>query len=193
MKKVIIAALIAVGASIGAFAQGTVQLDNQFNTNATIGAASSGYVYFNGALATGPFNVTLMGGSTSSNMTSIATLLYSTGGILSGSDIGAPGQWIDVTGSTYTIPGVAAQGTAVLDLLFWAGNGTFATYAAAFSGGGQVATTGNFSTVTGGNGVAGTEMIGMPSVNMIVQSPEPATLAICGLGAASLLLFRRRK
>jgi len=191
MKKTIITVL-AVGASVGAFAQGLVAFDNQSNTNLFAGATSSGAVIQGGALASQDFNLELWGGSTSSNLTLLATLTQASGGIISGAAAGAPGQWLDVSGASYTVANVAIGGNAFLEVFGWEG-GTGDTYANALAGGATfTGNSGVFVNGTGGGALPATELTGMPSWSLN-PVPEPATLALCGLGAASLLLFRRKK
>jgi len=194
MKKIILTGLLAAGVAVGSYAQGTVTLDNANNFGAPLSAATGGSIYLNGALLNQDVNVQLMGGTNASSMVTIATLLLSNG-TASGdySFLGNPGQFADPNGLNYSIPGVPLNGTGFLELFVWAGTGT--SYASATIRGAS----GVYSSLTGGGSVGGAPpnpavSIGdaMPSFN-VVTAPEPATLAICGLGAASLLLFRRRK
>jgi hypothetical protein len=192
MKKTILTTLLTVIVTISAHAQGTIAFDNQFNTNLTAGAASQGAVFDPvGNLNTGNFNLELWGGPSAGNLTLIARLLQSDGSIASGNAIGAPGQWIDVTGQSYVVPGVAVLGTGFFQVDGWIGS--FNSFAAAIFGGapltGQSAI---FQNATGGGAVTAPDLTGMPSFS-ISFIPEPTTLALCGLGAASLLLFRRKK
>jgi len=192
MKKTILTAVLAIGTSVGVFAQGTVAFDNQNNVSNTPTATASGYVFKNGALATSDFNALLMGGSSTSNLTVLATLLQSDGTILSGASVGAPGQWIDLTGASYTVNGVAAGGTAFLDVQIWEGN--FSSMAAAKAAGMFGGDSGIFQNPTGGGALPPADLTGMPSFALTATVlPEPTTLAFAGLGAASLLLFRRKK
>lgn len=190
MKKTILTALLAIGATVGAFAQGTIAFDNQANTNTSAGATSQGYVFKNGALATSDWNAALYAGSSSSNMTLLATLLQSSGSIVSGTSVGAPGQWIDATGAFYVVNGVAAGASAFVDVQLW--EGSFGDYASAKTGGAYTGDSGIFQNPTGGGALPPADLTGMPAL-VLVPSPEPTTLALCGLGAASLLLFRRKK
>jgi len=193
MKKLILTGALAVTIAAGAMAQGTVTLDNANNFGAAMGALTGGSIYLNGALLNQDVNVQLMGGASAGSMTTIATLLLSNGTAVSDySFLGNPGQFADPNGLNYSIPGVALNGTAFLELFVWTGT---TSYANALASGNS----GIYSSVTGGGSVGGAPpnpavSIGdaMPSFN-VVPVPEPATLAICGLGAASLLLFRRRK
>jgi len=193
MKKTIITVLLAVGASVGAFAQGTIAFDNQFNTNLTAGATSGGAVFDgSGHLNGGEFNLQLFGGASAGTMSLIATLLQSDGSAASGNDIGAPGLWIDTTGQSYVVNGVAALGTGFFQVDAWIGSAS--SYAAAL-GAPAANSTGQsaiFQNATGGGNVPAPDLTGMPSFTLGTV-PEPTTLALAGLGAASLLLFRRKK
>ena len=193
MRKLLLAALLTASASVGAFAQGTIAFDNQFNTNASPSATSSGYVFSptTGLPETGKFNLELYGGPSAGTMTLIARLLQSDGSALSGADIGASGQWIDVTGQSYIVPGVPALGVGFFEVQAWEGN--FSSYAAAEIGLGIFGNSGIFQNPTGGGSVSAPDLIGMPSFFLCPDCPEPGTLALCGLGAASLLFFRRKK
>jgi len=195
MKKIIITGLLAVCASVGASAQGVIFFDNQANTNvAIINASSSGGVFKNGAPDAENFNLQLFGGSSSSNMVLLATLLSSDGSAITGAAAGAPGQWIDGIGNSYVVPGVAAGGTGFFDVQVW--DGPYGSYAAALSGktgfGGD---SGVFQNGVGGGPIPTPDLTGLPSFSLVSLAPvpEPTTLALCGLGAASLLLFRRKK
>jgi len=183
---------MALGAVIGVHAQGLVAFDNQSNTNLFAGATSSGAVIQAGALATSDFNLELYGGSTSSNLTLLATLTQAGGGIISGASAGAPGQWLDVSGGAYLVQNVAIGANAFLDVFGWVG-GSGTSYASALAGGATfTGTSGIFVNPTGGGALPAAELVGMPSWSLN-PVPEPATLAVCGLGAASLLLLRRKK
>ncbi len=187
--------MLMAGMVVSAFGQGTeINLDNSNNTNASPTAVSSGLLFNpDHSLFTGDISATLMGGSSSSNLSPIVTLLSSGGTLLSGASLGAPGQFADLSGNAYNVPGVAPGGTAFLDLQVW--TGSFATFQAAAAGGGTTGDSGVFSNPTGGGGTppgAPLDLTGMPAF-VVGPTPEPATLALCGLGAASLLLFRRKK
>jgi len=194
MKKIIITGLLAASASVGAFAQGTIAFDNQNNATSTISSPAGGEVYnqTTSALETGNWNLQLFGGSTSSNMVLIATLLQSDGSAITGAAAGAPGQWIDSTGLSYVVPGVPISGVGFFDVKAWEG-GNGSSYAGAVAGGATLTgDSGTFQNGTGGGPVPAPDLIGMPSLTLS-PVPEPATLALCGLGAASLLLLRRKK
>jgi len=193
MKKTILTGMLAIGASIGAFAQGTIAFDNQFNTNVFAGATSSGAVIdkATGLPETGNFNLQLWGGASAGSLSLIATLLQSDGSAASGTAIGAPGLWIDTTGNSYIVNGVPALGTGFFQVDAWIGSQ--ADYGSALAAGNvPVGQSAVFQNATGGGAVSAPDLVGMPSFTVGI-APEPTTLALCGLGAASLLFFRRKK
>jgi len=197
MKKQILTGIIALGTAVGAFAQGTVSFDNSNQSaSPTPGDTHNGSIYVNGALLNQDINLALMGGNSSSNMSQIVALTFAAGTAQTDwSFNGTPGGFADPSGLTYAVPGVALSGTAFLEVEAWLGPD--ATYALAASHGFAVGISPIYQSGTGGGGVPVPALpvsIGdaMPSFNATV-SPEPTTFALCGLGAASLLLFRRKK
>lgn len=133
-------------------------------------------------------NGSLMGGATPGSLSPIVTL---TGGSLL--NLGG-GLVYDPSGASYVIPGVAANASASLQLEFWVGSAT--SYAAAASAGAKVGQSPVFTNPTGGGGtppsVPPSAMANMPNVTVAIV-PEPSTLALAGLGAAALLMYRSRK
>ncbi len=106
-------------------------------------------------------------------------------------------------GEAVTVPGVVPGGTAFIMLQMWDydspyATGTFQSYAAAAANLDLFATvtftnpTSDLNPPIGQPPVPAPELVGMPSVAMILI-PEPAMLALAGLGFASLLALRRRK
>jgi len=89
-----------------------------------------------------------------------------------------------------TVP-VGAVGTYTMQMRAWFNNGTFATFGAAATGGKNIGLSALF-VVNAGEPPA-------PPIDTTVAAfkvgviPEPSTFALAGLGAAALLLFRRRK
>jgi len=195
MKKLILTITALVGVTAGVYAQGTIAFNN---FSATPGRVLTNTVQAsfgtNGAvLAPAGYHVELMfapiGGT---NFTSGRIFTAATGS----------GQFFD--GSTVTLAGITA-GTGNADVnnvqLFLRGwTGAFADYASAFAaasvGTAAVGQTAVFSNPTGGAGTAlPANMVGWLVNNPLILAPvpEPTTLALGGLGIASLLLFRRKK
>lgn len=175
MKKTILSAVTLMGLSATIYGQ-SVFFDNTSGGGLVLGAGPTDQI--SGAIMGGP-----VGGS----LVPVVTL---TGGALL--NLGG-GLVYDPTGLPYAIPGVAANSQAQLHLQFWVGN--FPTYQAALNGLALTADSPVFTNPTGGGGVPPTlpasAMANMPNVTLTAV-PEPSTLALAGLGAAALLMYRRR-
>jgi hypothetical protein len=207
MKKLIFTSLLAVGIAAGSQAQGTVTFDNADNFSATPTAKTGGLIFAGGInvvsnppLLTQDINLQLLGGPSPTSMTTIATLLLSNGSAVGDySFLGNPGQFLDPTGNLYHVPGVPAGGIGYFDVLAWTGVNAN-SFAAAINVGEAFGQSGVFQSATGGQ-IVGTNpptnpvSIGdaMPSFYLPEPGPEPGTLALFGLGAVTLLLFRCRK
>lgn len=186
MKKLIALAFgLALGGSV--FAQGTVTFSNDGSTLVrTNDGVNSGVLVVNGGkveLMYGASGTNLVWNSLGiNNITPIAGR-FSGGTKTTGSDIpGGSGVWLMVRG--------------------WTGN--FATYADALAGGAMVGQT-SWRQPTGdpANAVPPVAIVapvspvtGYPApwfggLNL-VPVPEPSSLALAGLGLASLLIFRRK-
>lgn len=189
MKKHILASLVVGLAATGAFAQGTIAVDNLNNGNTSATATTGGLFFQQNSLYNGAtLNIEVLGGASATSLTPIVTLTGNTVAVNGGS----AGVYADQNGLSYNVPGVASQGSAFLEVEAWEGN--FSTLAAAQAGGAFFGTSGVFQNATGGPGnppAPPVDLVGMPAV--IMNTPEPSTLALGGLGAAALLLFRRRK
>lgn len=220
MKKLILGSTLAVAFAVGAFAQGTVTLDNSANTSLSTSATANGLVWIGANVGsavllgspTDPYlaqsavisgnpgeddvNVQLLGGSSAGSLSVISTWLYSDTTAF-GDNIYALaptyGVLLDPLGATLAVPNVAVGTTATLEVLAWTGN--YNTYAAAAAAGQYVGTTGAFSNPTGGNGAPPAPPSGLGGLPALVLTPvpEPTTFAMMGLGLASVLAFRRRK
>jgi len=176
MKKTILSAVTLMGLSAAVYGQ-SVFFDNTGGGGLVMGAGASDQI--SGAIMGGPVGgslvpvVTLTGGS----------LLNLGGGLV-----------YDPSGLSYVVPGVAANAQASLHLQFWTGN--FLTYdAALLAGTALTADSPVYTNPTGGGGtpasIPPSAMAGMPNIQL-VGVPEPSTLALAGLGAAALLMYRRR-
>jgi len=186
MKKLFIAALMLAGLSASVFGQGTILFQD---------ATIANKVYNGASPASGTFTVELFGGAagmTQAQLEAGSPLVVFTS---------TTGSGIFYDGTAITIPGATAgTGTgdtvnnATLDIVGWTGN--YANYAAAVLAGANVGDTGAFQNHTGGGGTpaaAPANMTGWVGNLTLTPVPEPTTLALGGLGAAALLLFRRRK
>lgn len=201
MKKLIVTAIAVTGMSLGALAQGTITADN-LNGAPGKGASSFGLFYLETDSAAGTLyaaaklNVVLTGGPNAGSLGAIGSW---TGA--GGWDSFGGGLYADPNGLVYGVPGVALNGTATLQLTAW--RGAAASYAAAAGTDKFYAWNGNafvdassftFQNATGGGGAPPAlpkSLDGMPAMSLIV--PEPSTIALAGLGAAALLIYRRRQ
>jgi len=191
MKKLILTVAMVAAVSVGAFAQGTISFQN------AVGGVGGRITTNNGTssgLAQGTYTVQILYGTTGT------TLANLTPGAIFTSSTGS-GLFFD--GSTLTLTGITAgsgsadtQNNVSIAILGWTGN--FASYAAAVAGGAFVGETAVFNNPTGGGGTpaaAAANLVNWLAANNLVLTPvpEPSTIALGGLGAAALLLFRRKK
>lgn len=201
MKKLILAGILALGMAAIASAQSTITFDNSnADPGATLASTNHGLIFIFKTITTGvpldqDVNITLLGGPTAGSLTQIASLTFANG--LAQGDytaFGTPGQFADLSGNVYNIPGVAGGGTAFFEIEAWLGNAP--DFQSALGAGPALGSSGVFSGATGGGGVPPGPPLSvgdyMPSF-ALDPTPEPTTLALCGLGAVSLLLFRRKK
>jgi len=220
MKKLILTAA-CVGATLSGFAQGTVIFQNAIGTAIKVGVYNgSGTLTGSNNATSAPLPALPSGVSTGGVLdvglvwgTSAAQLSTITGGTLAGVvPIGtAAGQ---IAGSTvYGIPGTNPNDTDFLAVYMWDasyGNTLAAALACETAGGwfGSAAA-GPGNTVYGALGtplaftlgptpgpaqpIFGTTAGFYGKTVVLANSPEPTTIALGGLGAAALLLFRRRK
>jgi len=183
MKKLLIAAALTVGISASVLAQGTVIFESDQSTG-TITTNDNNTSHF---AHTGTYQVALLwaAGTTPVPVGNLTQLVVFTGNNNGFFHDGTP-----VTTGAQT-PGAPA----IFLVQGWTGN--FANYAAAVAGNALVGqgvefvnNTGNPTTTPAGTPVSTT---GFDGNLILVPAPEPATIALGGLGAAALLLFRRRK
>jgi len=195
MKKLYLTAIICAGTAVGALAQGTII----FDSSASTGSVTFGVPKPN---ASAPTNTPAAG-------TWTAALLFAPGTTL-GQPLGSFTQIATVSGSDAnngyisgstieTIPSgdgesAGAAGTFIVE----AWTGSYANYAAALVGtaGTYVGASVEFANNVGNPNpppTAAQPMTGWDGNLELFPIPEPGTLALGGLGAAALLLFRRRK
>jgi hypothetical protein len=178
MKKLLfITALVA--AAVGAQAQGTVNFNNH-NTGAGIDQP----VYD-------------IGNTTKISDPNIVAALFlndvQQGDAAPFRTGAAAGYWSISPDSTRTITGAAAGASVTLTVKAWDST-KGSTYAAAVTAGGKYGSSDPFTVQLGGQGPSGppavpADMIGFKSFSLV---PEPSTIALGALGAAALLLRRRK-
>ena len=198
-SSIIIAALVAALSTGGAYAQGTIEVANQNNTNPSSTATSNGLLFFQPNAPFGPatlwqsnVSITMLGGSVGEGVGSLTPIVTILGSANFGDGDGN-GQFTDYSNNgIYTIPGVPAGGTAEIELEMWTGTAT------SFIGSFYEINPYSYQDVvvfdnpTGGGTTTPTTLTGMPAV-IFGPVPEPSTFALGGLGTAAVLLLRRRK
>jgi len=201
MKK-ILTTIAFVGAALGAFAQGSVNFEND---------VSSGNVQFVGgptpsAAVNGGYDVALLYSATTTGLPLAQSSLTQVGffAVTPGGQNG-PGYF---TGPTVITP---ANGLATFEVVGWSTGGSqtaYTSWASVLAAGGAGLT----YWTTGANLVEFVNNQGSPdgspaspAINLsgnggtwtgnlvLTPVPEPTTIALGGLGAAALMLFRRRK
>jgi hypothetical protein len=179
MKR-ILALLMALAASTACvLAQGTVNFQNGGpGVNAIIGDGTAAHTPLSGA-GYGADLYWALGTVTD-------PLLLQSAGFSTPFGTGASAGYF--FGGVLGIPGTSAGGSQVITVQVVAWNmASGASWAAATErGGGNL-----FQVTTGGGPTPPPFFTAMTPFNVVV--PEPTTLALAGLGAVSLLLFRRRK
>jgi hypothetical protein len=179
MNKSILAA-VAVIASVGALAQGTLNLSttktyvpsDQFVFDA------DGVTKLEGAAWLAQISV----GPAEASLAPVGVASPFLTGTLAGKWRGSP--------NPATIASIIPGGAGVAQLYAW--DAKYATYADAMNGGGKFGKSEVFAVTTGGQGqppaVPG-NLVNFKGFSLI---PEPSTIALGLLGAASLLFFRRK-
>jgi hypothetical protein len=211
MKKTLLT-LAALTVAAGAFAQGTVTFNNRLTgtlithvyaapadtavTNRVVGASSidtpAGTTVYTGALLTGNGWVASLW-SAPVGTTDASLLVQANLGTSSTFRTGtAAGNFV---ARTATLGNIAKDASAaVLQVRVWASQ--FATWELATASGPN-GLWGNSELFTvsaiGGDVNTPPSLVGLTSFSLTAPVPEPTSMALAGLGAASLLIFRRRK
>lgn len=191
MKKLLLSAVL-IGLATGVYAQGFISLDNNLNSGNATDTSNGRYFLNQGSgpvLTSGDFNAAFYGGTDSANLVLIAS--FSGAAATANSGLYGAGTWTDPSGSSYPVAGTTINSaSAFFQIQAWTGN--FASYAAALAGGAPVGQSPVFSNPVAGGAGTPPDFTAMPSIT-ISSIPEPSTFALAGLGAAAMLIFRRRK
>jgi len=196
MKKLILSSILTIGTAAAVLAQGTVNFESAQQTGTVTENTSSGPAA--GSVTQGAngttWQVALLWSATLSTSQSLASFTQAFVYNVAAADPGhAQGFFTDNT--PITIPTGAGGGSAAFVVEGWTGN--FASYGAAVAGGALVGVGAEFLNSMGNpNPPTPTPAVNTTGFNgnlILVPTPEPATIALGGLGAAALLLFRRRK
>ena len=194
MKKLLITAALTVVTVASALAQGRVSFNNTaFGTNIiTVGTQNMGAAggTAGSGIAVGTYSVQLVWAPDAvygSQAAFDAAVIGSSNplAINAAPGIFAAGAVPNPTGTS--MPG----GTYQMQVRAWYNNATYATYAAAYAAGVNTGLSPLFTQVaTVSPTTAPTTFFAAFTVGVV---PEPSSLALAGLGAAALLVFRRRK
>jgi len=202
MKKLILSVTALATCSVGAYAQGVIYFDTSSAT------APAGQISINGVLdTTTDINAELLASSTAGGTFSpVAELLLSSSNTASpdgivgfdSSDVLTAngditfanpknGFLTDQSGSFYVL-GAAPGATEFFEVQAWLGGNSYATAT-------QAGTSAVFSEALGASTSPIPQGINnMPALNLVTTTviPEPSTLAMAGVGLASMLFFRRK-
>jgi len=191
MKKLLLT-LSLISLAVSSYSQGQINLGNISNSGTGPTATTGGLFWLDtdGMLGAGApvligtdFNVNFYGGSDANSLVLLKSLVNSGGGAA-----GGPGTFLDLSGTAVGIPGALTTGFFRIEA--WIGSSTF--FNAIYFCSSPV-----FSNPLG-NPLASppgtpTDFTGMPAMVLESVCPEPSTFALVGIGAAALLIFRRRK
>jgi hypothetical protein len=200
MKKLILSVTAIAGLAMAGSAQQVYLHDD----NAA--APTSNDVSINGVISTGDLNLELLVGGTAGTVTTdVVTLLLSQatstattglGSVQSAQgDVSALGLIADQSNNGYQVAG----GTDFYQILAWTGN--YSSYAAALASGQTGVDAGETAVLQ--FDLNSTPAVGAPPADEDLASPlnltqvtsivpEPSTMAMAGVGLASMLIFRRR-
>ena len=182
MKKTILTIALAscVAFVNSAFGQGQVAMSNTSSSLITNGVTGL-------PAAVGSTTFQLLYGATSGSLTALPTDLTSSINTIAGR----------ITSATCPANTLTPGATYFFQILGW--QSSFASYALAQSGGGFFGASTIFQATASGPAnptpPIATTLAGLyPGFTMNVnQVPEPSTMVLAGLGAVSMLVFRRRK
>jgi len=199
MKKVL-ATVAAIGLTVAAFGQGAINLDNSVGAagGPTLDSAGNYYSgtyglevwYQNGSTIPGGIN----GVAPNSAYSALSAFTLAT--TITGKTITAANAGVFQLGQL-NIPGVSPAGSSiVVALAMW--NGSALSFTAAENAqikGGVIAFVNPTSDYSSATPPPTPFLTGFGSdlvMTQLAPVPEPSTIALAGLGAAALLIFRRR-
>lgn len=199
MKKLIATALLGALTSIATYAQGTVNF-----ANAGVGLNAPITLSDHSTKLSSTYQAILMAGPTATSLAqvgSVATFIGAAPGYFNGGVTAVPtvtpgaSGFFEVIAWDPTLGGTTTGATAAQAFAAWQGGKGNVWGASGYvygPGGGETP----FSNVTGGVGsppTAASTLTGLTSFSLAPPVPEPSTFALAGLGAAALMIFRRRK
>jgi len=202
MKKLLLTLTVVAATALTMYGQGRVSFNNSVSgnvisitTNPALAAAGQGAP---GAVLGSTYSIQLLWAPSGSYATEAAFLaalvgsgpavafLGTTGDAASNAGLFAGGATPNPAGTAMPVAAYTMQARA------WFNNGQYATYDAAFNGGANVGFSAFFTLTPTVAPTPAPATTGLQSFTVGIV-PEPSTFALAGLGAAALLLFRRRK
>ncbi len=216
MKKLVLTLSLVTGLAAGLYAQGDLgsqgvtsspaypsnlgsfTFDNDANTSVSDTATANGLVWIGADIPSATLLNDDINMSISDANGTIVSLLLSDSTASGDITFFGSGLAYDNSGYVYYILGSTGGGSVNVTLSAWTGSGN--TYAGDLIDPSQYAGSVAFSLVlgnytTGGPSSTATDFTAMPALVLlpgVAPVPEPATLALVGLGSLSLMLFRRK-
>lgn len=190
MKKLILASILTIGTAAGVLAQGTVVFESATATGTiTFNSSAGPTVNANNTIGGTGYQVALLWAAGSSPTVAQGSLTQAI--VFTGNFNGYFSDGTTVTIANLNSP--TGGGVGVFEVQGWTGN--YANYAAAMAGGAYVGQSAEFVNTVGNPNPPATAAVDTTGFNgnLILVVPEPSTILLGGLGAATLLLFRRRK
>jgi hypothetical protein len=196
MKKYL--SIIAVAAmatyATSALAQGTLGFNNSSTTLVQQWTDANNQTLINVPKTGGSVQLFYAAGGTAYNSSSLSGLVANNPGWTLGPITPISPVAGRFNGGNITLNGIAAGANVSYAILGWVGN--YASFDAALAANAMVgASTTAFTMATGGvDPLVPPPSLSTTFTGLTLQPvPEPSTFALAGLGAAALLIFRRRK
>jgi uncharacterized protein (TIGR03382 family) len=209
MKKLILTAALATATAVSGFSQGQVNFQNAGANSSLYFYSTTGTKVTSGSLASQAASLSTSTGvvdiglywstqaftdAAQGTLADLVTMSTTTAGAIGGGNVVLPepsGAQVYVQvfawDSTYATPDAALAANGLFAA--WSAGAANTTYGAI---GAAQLTSGLTASPAPGAPIFGTGA-GQFGKAVLLSSPEPATIALGGLGAAALLLFRRRK